>query len=49
MPGAIRPIPKATKIAYRILNTPKTKQQKNDTKPSEERVKEWFRDSSTAQ
>lgn len=49
MPGSIRPNTKAMKIAYKILNTPKEKQQGNQQKPSPEKIREWFRDSSTAQ
>lgn len=49
MPGAIRPNTKCMKIAYKILNTPKDKRQDNQKKPSPEKVKESFRDSTTAQ
>lgn len=49
MPGSIRPNTKAMKIAYKILNTPKEKRQDNQQKPSPEKIREWFRDSSTAQ
>jgi hypothetical protein len=49
MPGCPRPNTKAMKIAYKILNTPKDKQQKNERVPTPEKVREWFRDSSTAQ
>lgn len=49
MPGAIRPNIKAAKIAYKILKTPKDKQQHNQKKPSDEKIREWFRDSSAAQ
>lgn len=49
MPGAIRPNEKCAKLAYKILNTPKDKQQDNQKKPSPEKIKEWFRDSSSAQ
>jgi hypothetical protein len=49
MPGAPRPNKKCAKIAYKILNTPKDKRQDNQVIPSERKVKEWFRDSSTAQ
>ncbi len=49
MPGQIRPNTKAMKIAYRILKTPKDRQQDNQKKPSAEKIREWFRDSSTAQ
>ena len=49
MPGAPRPNVKAMKLAYKILKTPKDKQQDNQKKPSEKMHKEWFRDSSTAQ
>lgn len=37
------------KIAYQILKTPKDKQQDNQKKPTPEKIREWFRDSSTAQ
>jgi hypothetical protein len=49
MPGQVRPNKKAMKIAYAILKTPKDKQQDNQKKPSPEKIREWFRDSSTAQ
>lgn len=49
MPQAPRPNKKCMKIAYKILNTPKDKQQNNQQIPSSKRVREWFRDSSTAQ
>jgi hypothetical protein len=38
-----------SKIAYKILRTPKDLQQVTDKKPSERRIEEWFRDSSAAQ
>jgi len=49
MPGAPRPNEQCMKIAYKILNTPKDKRQDNQKKPSPEKIREWFRDSSTAQ
>jgi hypothetical protein len=49
MPGTIRSSKKAMQIAYNILKTPKDRQQKNQPTPPEKMVKEWFRDSSTAQ
>jgi len=49
MPGAIRGDLKAAKIAYKILKTPKDKQQHNQKNPPEHLVKQWFKDSSTAQ
>jgi len=49
MPGAPRPNKKCMKIAYKILNTPKDKQQDNNQKPSPQKIREWFRDSSLAQ
>ena len=49
MPQAIRPNKDAMKIAYKILKTPKELQQKDDKYPSDRRIREWFRDSSTAQ
>lgn len=45
----IRPNKKAMKIAYTILNTPKDLRQKPEPIPSQEKIREWFRDSSTAQ
>lgn len=47
--GTIRPNKKAMKIAYRLLKTPKELQQKTEPRPSNKRIYEWFRDSSTAQ
>lgn len=49
MPGGIRPNKNMMKIAYKILATPKDKQQENQREVSPERAKEWFRDSSTSQ
>lgn len=49
MPGTIRPNKKCMKIAYNILNVPKDKQQKNQQKPSDKQIREWFIDSSTSQ
>lgn len=49
MPGAPRPDKKCMKIAYKILNTPKDKQQVNNQPPSPEKIRQWFRDSSSAQ
>lgn len=49
MPGMIRMNKKATKIAYAILKTPKDAQQKTQPRPSDHQLREWFRDSSTAQ
>jgi hypothetical protein len=49
MPGAPRPNKKCSKIAYKILNTPKEKQQDNQVIPSKKKVREWFRDSSMSQ
>lgn len=49
MPGAPRPNKRCMKLAFKLLNTPKDKQQDNQKEPSEKKVKEWFRDSSTAQ
>lgn len=49
MPGSIRPNSKAMKIAYAILKTPKNKRQQTQPQPSEKLLKEWWRDSSTAQ
>ena len=49
MAQAPRPNEKCMKIAFKILNTPKDKQQDNQKKPSPKKIREWFRDSSTAQ
>lgn len=49
MCGQIRPNSKAMKIAYKILKTPKDKRQDNQKRPTDEKIREWFRDSSTAQ
>lgn len=49
MPGSPRPNKQCMKIAYKILNTPKDKQQNNQVVPSPKKVKEWFRDSSLSQ
>lgn len=49
MPGMIRPNKKAMQIAYKILKTPKSRQQKVDKNPKQKKKEEWFRDSSTAQ
>lgn len=49
MPGQVRPNKEAMKIAYKILKTPKDLQQVNDKKPSDKRLREWFRDSVAAQ
>jgi hypothetical protein len=49
MPGQVRPNEKCMKIAYKILKTPKDKQQDNQIVVSPKRVREWFRDSSTSQ
>ena len=45
----IRPNKKMADVVYRILKTPKSKQQKNEPIASDQKKKEWFRDSSTAQ
>lgn len=49
MAGQIRPNKKAMKIAYDILKTPKDKRQNTQPNPPEKLIKEWWRDSSTAQ
>ena len=49
MPAAPRPNKKAMKIAYAILKTPKWQRQDNQPKPSARLIREWYRDSSTAQ
>lgn len=49
MPQALRPNRKAMQIAYKILKVPKDQQQQNQKKPSPEKIREWFRDSSQSQ
>jgi len=49
MPSGIRPNSKALKIVNRILNTPKDQRQKEDKKPSDKRVNEWWVDSLMSQ
>jgi hypothetical protein len=49
MPGSIRQNPKAMKIAYKIKQTPKDRQQRSDKRPSDKLLREWFKDSSQAQ
>jgi hypothetical protein len=49
MPGAPRPNKAAMKIAYKLLNTPKDLRQVNKKQPDLKRLREWSRDSSTAQ
>lgn len=49
MPGTIRPNKKAMKIMYALLNTPKDKKQRDEKHPTVERIREWYRDQSTAQ
>lgn len=49
MPGTIRSSKKCMKILYSILKTPKGKRQYNDRHPNVERIREWYRDQSTAQ
>jgi len=49
MAQAPRPNKKCMKIAYKILNTPKEKRQDNQQKPSDAKLREWFRDSSMSQ
>lgn len=49
MPGQVRTNSKATKIAYKILKIPKDKQQRTERHPPQKLIREWFRDSSTAQ
>lgn len=41
MPGQIRPDKALRKAAYKILKTPKDLQQKDDRRPSAERVEAW--------
>lgn len=45
MPGQIRPSRKAAKALYKIMQTPKEMQQKNEQVPNERRRKEWHIDS----
>jgi hypothetical protein len=49
MPGQIRPNNKAAKIVYTIMQTPKNQQQRTQKKPSEKLLKQWRRDSTSAQ
>ena len=49
MPGTVRPNKKISKIAYALLNTPKDLRQKDEKNPGDKRVKQWFRDCTTAQ
>jgi hypothetical protein len=44
MPGTIRPIKAATKIAYSVLKTQKEKRQRNEKRPPEKMEKAWERD-----
>lgn len=48
MAGQIRVNPKATKLAYKILKTPKDLQQKDQKEPSQRLVDQWYKDSSMA-
>ena len=41
MPQALRPIPKMTKLAYKILKTPQNQQQNNSKQPTEKQKREW--------
>jgi len=43
MAGCPRPNKKAMQIAYKILNTPKNKQQKDEPNPSGNRINSWLR------
>lgn len=45
MPAAPRTNVKAMKIAYKILKTPKDKQQYTNQKPDEKRLRAWYVDS----
>jgi hypothetical protein len=45
MTGQIRPVKKAMKIVYKIMKTPKEKQQGEAKKPSETTLQEWEKDS----
>jgi len=48
MPGCIRPSKKGRKIAYRLLKTPKDRQQ--ESRPPSEKVKrEWYSDVANTQ
>lgn len=49
MPGMIRTNEEAKKIAYKVNKTPKVLQQRNEEKPPEKLIKEWFVDSSSYQ
>jgi hypothetical protein len=48
MPSSIRKDDKIAKIAYKIMNTPKDRQQRNK-KPCKKLLREWHVDSSAAQ
>lgn len=44
MPQALRPLSVSTKIAYKVLNTPKDMRQKNRP-PTERQALAWLKDS----
>jgi hypothetical protein len=41
MAAQIRPIPKLSKVMYKILKTEKDLQQRNTHQPTERQLKEW--------
>lgn len=47
MPAQVRPLKKAMKIAYDVLQTPKELQQTNNPRPDKFRLREWDKDSNT--
>ena len=49
MPQAPRPNKVCMKIVYKILATPKEKQQENQRMPSRKQVNAWFRDTLMSQ
>ncbi len=49
MPGMIRIKGKPTKIAYKILKTPKDKRQDKENKPTEKMIRDWEVDSYQSQ
>lgn len=46
MAAWLRPNQKLAKVVYRLLQTPKQLQQKNDPQPSEKRLASWKIDTS---
>lgn len=48
MPVQLRPNLKLAKVVWKVLNTPKDLQQKNQTKPTERQEQTWRATSSTS-